>query len=163
MRFIYNEGIRAPRLVVIDEVGNNLGEISREEALAMAREKELDLILVSAKDNNNVAKIGDLSKMKYEKAKKLKNNKSGNTETKEWWFKPNIQERDLQIKIEKVKKFITKGGSAKLTVRYASKVSPQTMNDAMQKIIAAITEFGRPISEVLREGRNLSITIKSVK
>ncbi|MEP7103450.1 MAG: translation initiation factor IF-3 [Candidatus Dojkabacteria bacterium] len=152
-----------PRLMVIDELGNNLGEMDRLDALNLAKSKELDLIIVSAKEGSaSVAKIGDIAKSKYEKTKKLRKSKGKSSEMKEWWFKPSIQERDLVIRLEKIKKFLSKGGTAKLTVKFVKKTMPAQMGETMAKITQNINMYAKPISDVAREGKNLSIIVKAL-
>jgi translation initiation factor IF-3 len=130
--------------------------------LSMAREKGLDLILVSDNPANPVAKIEELSKAKYEKIKKLKKNAKTKAETKEWWFYPNIQDRDMEIRLEKVKEFIAKGGgTAKLTLKARGKTSPALMQETMAKIKEKSLTFSKLTTDITREGRNLSLIIRS--
>ena len=82
---------------------------------------------------------------------------------KEIWFKPNIQERDLMLKLNKSKEFVNKGGVVKLTLRGDRKTSYATMNEVMNKIFETVSEFAKPINTISREGKNLSITIKAIK
>ncbi len=162
VNFVYNDRISFPELILIDDQGNNLGKVSRDEALRMAREKELDLILVSDNAANPVAKIEELSKAKYEKIKKLKKNAKGKSEQKEWWFYPNIQERDMEIRLEKIKEFVLKGqGTAKLTLKARGKTSPLLMQETMAKMKEKSVEFAKIVTDITREGRNLSIIIRS--
>lgn len=149
--------------MVIDENGQNLGEMGKREALELAYSKELDLIVVSKGDKVVVARIGDVSKVKYEKAKKIRKSKASASAHKEWWFKPNIQERDLEIRLQKVKKFLDKGGTAKLTLRYIprAKVPAEQMLVVMNMISSKVGEFAKIITPSTKEGRNLSILVKS--
>ena len=150
--------------MVIDENGENLGEMDKLDALNLAKSKELDLIVVSSRpDGVSVTKIGDIAKSKYEKTKKLRKNKGKASEMKEWWFKPQIQERDLEIRVEKVRKFLVKGGgTAKLTVKFVKKTMPEQMNITMRLIQEKIAPFAKPISDVAREGKNQSIIVKAL-
>jgi len=150
--------------MVIDENGQNLGVLSREEALRLAEERELDLVIVSKTKDNVVARIADVAKLKYEKSKKQKKQK--NVQNKEIWFKPNIQERDLILKLEKAKELLEKGGNVKLTLRNEKsrkRVSNEVMYETMKHIVELTNEFAKPINTITREGRNLSITIRSIK
>lgn len=144
---------------VIDENGENLGTLSKSEALKIASERELDLVLISTTPEGSVAKIIDWSKFKYEKSKKAKN-KAKNSETKEWWFKPNIAERDIQIKVNNIKEYLVKGGTAKLTVKYVKRTQRQQMKDTLDKILNAVTEFAEIIGDQKFEGNNMAVYIK---
>ncbi|CAG1022936.1 Translation initiation factor IF-3 [Patescibacteria group bacterium] len=147
-------------MVVIDAEGNNLGVLSKFDALNLAKEAELDLVLVSPNANPPVARIVDYSKLKYERSKKARKGQTKPIENKEWWFSPTIADRDLQIKLEKVKDFLSKGGNAKLTVKWKKRTLPEQIKGVMDKILVQSAEFAKPMSEVLREGRNLSILVK---
>lgn len=155
-----NDRIRAQKIVVIDEQGENLGLINTQEALNIARERELDLVLVSPNLENPVAKIVDWSKFKYEKSKKLRKNKGKTLETKEWWFKPNIGDRDIDLKLENVRKYLKKGGTAKLTIKYVQKTPYEMLKSTFDRVAAKAQEFAKPLGEAAKEGRNISILVK---
>ena len=67
-----NERINYPQLRVVDADGTQLGVIDREEALSVAKERELDLVLVSEKADPPVCRIMDYGKFKFEQEKKAK-------------------------------------------------------------------------------------------
>ena len=150
-------------MVVIDNEGVNLGSLQREKAMDIAYDRGLDLVLVSPNSNPPVARIADWAKFKYERSKKLRKNKGKTQELKEWWFKPSIEDRDIQLKLDKVKKFVDKGGLAKLTVKYVNKTLPEAIKATMDKIMVHVTDNLKPTSEVTKEGRNLSIFVKTNK
>ena len=70
--FLVNEEIKFSQVQVIDENGEKLGKINTNQAIEMAEEKGLDLVLVSPNQDNPVCKMLDYSKYKFEMAKKLK-------------------------------------------------------------------------------------------
>lgn len=148
-------------MIVIDEDGNNLGEKSREESLELAKQKGLDLVLVSPNNDTPVARIVDWAKFKYERAKKIKKNKQKSNESKEWWFNSTIEEFHIKFKLEDIKKFLNKtNGVAKITVKYVSKTPPELVTAKMQSIMQLTGELFKPVSEITREGKNLSILVK---
>jgi len=125
--------------------------------------------LVSPNSNPGVAKIVSWAKFKYERSKKDKNlsNKKSRSK-KEWWFKPTIGERDLVIKIEKIKKFLEQGGVAKLTVRMFQnktgiRVTFEEIKNTMNNILNYCKDFSEQIGEIQQEGKNLSVLIKYIK
>lgn len=113
-----NENIRVRRLRVIDEAGNNLGEMSREEALDRARSVELDLFVVSETDTVPIAKILDYGKYKFELSKKEKGQKKkqGGGESKEIKMRYNIDIGDYNTRIDHAKKFLAKSKRVKLNI-----------------------------------------------
>ena len=79
-----NDRINYPQLRVVDADGTQLGVIDREQALSVAQERELDLVLVSEKADPPVCRIMDYGKFKFEQEKKAKEakKKSHQTESK---------------------------------------------------------------------------------
>lgn len=69
----------------------------------------------------------------------------------------------MQLKLEKAKEFLDKGGNVKILLKSDRRVPYNVMNDVMNKIVENVTQFAKPINSITREGRNLSITIKALK
>lgn len=114
-----NERIRAKEIRVIGDDGTQFGVLSVREALAIAAEKELDLVEISPNATPPVCKIMDYGKFKYEKTKKDKENKKKqkNVVVKEIRIKPHIDEHDKATKISQIKKFIEKEHKVKVSLR----------------------------------------------
>lgn len=112
-----NNDIRAPQLRVIDQDGNQLGILSRLEALRLAEEQELDLVEISPDANPPVAKIVDWGKFNYQRTKQAqKNKKTAKTlEMKQMRFGLKISEHDLGVKMKKVDGFLDAGHKVKIT------------------------------------------------
>ncbi len=105
---------------VIDEDGNQLGILSKEEALNLARSKSLDLVEISPDANPPVAKIVNWGKYNYQKTKTLQKNRK-NTKTldlKQMRLGLKISDNDLVIKLKKVEKFLVIGHKVKITLVY---------------------------------------------
>ena len=114
-----NERIRAREIRVIGEDGEQFGVLSVSDALALAAEKELDLVEISPNATPPVCKIMDYGKFKYEKTKKEKENKKKqkNVVIKEIRIKPHIDEHDKETKISQIEKFIEKEYKVKISLR----------------------------------------------
>ena len=115
-----NSEIRAPQLRVLDQDGNQLGILSRNEALRIAEEQDLDLVEISADANPPVAKIVDWGKYNYQRTKQLQKNKRNakTLEVKQMRFGLKISEHDLGVKLRKVTDFLEAGHKVKLTIFY---------------------------------------------
>lgn len=112
-----NEYIRARTLRVIDQHGENLGEMTKEDALKLARESDLDLYVVTEKADVPVARILDYGKYKFEQNKKEKSaKKTHGSEYKEIKMGYNIGVGDYQTRIDHSKKFLDKGIRVKLNI-----------------------------------------------
>ncbi len=114
-----NERIRAREIRVIGDDGEQFGILSVNEAIALAAEKNLDLVEISPDATPPVCKIMDYGKYKYEKTKKDKENKKKqkNVVVKELRIKPHIDEHDKETKISQIKKFIEKEHKVKVSLR----------------------------------------------
>lgn len=113
-----NEHIRAKKLQVIDHEGNHLGEISKDEALRIAKDAELDLYVVSDKGDVPIAKILDYGKYKFEQSKKDKGTKKKQTgsDSKEIKMGYNIDIGDYNTRVSRAKGFLDKGKRVKLNI-----------------------------------------------
>ena len=113
-----NEQIKVDSLQVISSTGENLGVLSRREALAKAHEENLDLVVLSEKDGEVIAKIMDFGKTLYAKKKKVTEGKKKQkvVKIKELKLKPKIGEHDYRTKINQAIKFLQDGNRLKLTL-----------------------------------------------
>ena len=105
---------------VIDEDGNQLGILSRNEALQAAADRGLDLVEISPEANPPVVKVVDWGKYNYQRTKQLQRNKR-NTKTldlKQMRFGLKISEHDLGVKLRKVTDFLEEGHKVKITIFY---------------------------------------------
>ena len=96
---------------LIGSQGEQIGVMNSKEALRMAREEELDLVLIAPNANPPVCKIIDYGKYRYEMARKEKEAKKKQKviEIKEVRLSPNIDENDVNTKAKAARKFLEKG------------------------------------------------------
>ena len=138
--------------------------VSRDEALRMAKEAELDLILVSPNANPPVAKIYSWSKFKYQQEKKKKDNKGKSAEQKEMWFNTFIGQGDLEHKLGLVKEFLLKKHPVKLTVRAKGRVTYLQEKQLLDKIIGMLKDDIEEIEEMPKhEGRHITLIVRPIK
>ena len=104
-----NEKIRAREVRLIDDEGTNHGTIPTAKALQMAREKGLDLVVVSANQAPPVAKILDWGKYKYETEKRAKEakKKQHTVDIKEVKMRYKIDVHDYEVRLKAAKKFFS--------------------------------------------------------
>ena len=109
-------------LRLIGDDGEQLGVMETRKAIAMAREKDLDVVVVSEKADPPVAKIVDLNKYVYKEQQRkkalAKNARATRTELKEMQFRPKIDNHDFEVKANKINKFLDKGDQVKIVVRF---------------------------------------------
>ena len=116
---LINEQIRCNEVQVISDSGEKLGTMSSKDAISLALEKELDLVLVSPNANPPVCKVMNYGKYKFEQAKREKEakKKQKTFEIKELRLTPNTEEHDFNFKLKNARKFLEGGSKVKITVR----------------------------------------------
>ena len=98
--------------------GNDSKLVKMEEAILIAEQVDLDLVVISQDSNPPVVKILDFGKFLYQKAKKEKVNKSISHGPKEIKFHINIESNDYNTKIRHVEKFLSKKLKVKITIAF---------------------------------------------
>jgi translation initiation factor IF-3 len=137
-----NRSIRAPKVLLITETGENLGIIATSEALKRAIEVGEDLVEMSSANGVPVCKIMNYGKYKYEQSKKQKGNKQQKQVTKEIKFRPNTGENDLKYRAKQVDDFIQEEHKVKLTVRFRGREEehiPETGKALLERFLNFIT------------------------
>ena len=115
-----NEQIRCKEVRVIGEEGQQLGVMALRDALNMAKDAGVDLVMVSPSANPPVCRIVDYGKFKYEQLRREKEakKKQKTVEVKEVSLSPNIDVNDLNTKCNSARKFIEKGNKVKVSLRF---------------------------------------------
>ena len=115
-----NEQIRCKEVRVIGEEGQQLGVMTSKEAMNLAKEAGVDLVMVSPSANPPVCTIVDYGKFKYEQLRREKEAKKKQkvVEVKEVRLSPNIDVNDLNTKCNAARKFIEKGNKVKVSLRF---------------------------------------------
>lgn len=138
-----NNNIRSLKLRVIGSNGENLGVLTKDEALAAAKAVGLDLIEVSPNADIPVARIADYGKYTYETSKKLKEvkAKAHTTETKTIQLSVAISDNDLMIKAKKAAEWINEGHRVKIDLQLKGRtkyMDEKFLRERMDRILAII-------------------------
>ena len=154
-----NGQIRAREVQLIGDEGEKLGVVSLKEALEVAGEKKLDLVLVAPNAKPPVCKIMNYGKYKFEQAKKEKEakKKQKSFEIKEIRVTPNIEEHDFSFKSKNAKKFIQEGNKVKITVRFRGREvnNSKAGEVVLKKFIENLSEVASVEKAPKLEGRNM--------
>jgi len=154
-----NDRISYPNLRVVDADGSQLGVISREAALEVAKERELDLVLVSEKADPPVCRIMDYGKYKFEQEKKAKEakKKSHQTEVKEVKMRYKIDSHDYQVRIGQAVRFLRSGDKVKCTVIFRGREIQHTAlaEQLLMRMAKDLEENAEIQQHPKREGRNM--------
>ena len=158
-----NEQIRASKVQLIDENGEKKGVVSLSEALDMAFEKKLDLVMVSPNPEMPVCKIMNYGKYKFEQSKKEKEakKKQKTQETKELRITPNIEEHDFGFKAKNARKFLEDGNKVKITVRFRGRELNNTKmgETVLNQFISNLEDISVVEKKPKLEGKNMFIIL----
>ena len=158
-----NEQIRANKVQIIDNEGNKIGPISLNEALDMAYEKKLDLVLVAPNAEVPVCKLMNYGKYKFEQTKREKEakKKQKTFELKEIRITPNIEEHDFGFKVKNARKFIEDGNKVKVTVRFRGRELNYLKlgEEELNHFIEELSDIAVPEKKPLLEGKNMFIIL----
>jgi len=160
---LLNEEIRAKELRCIGDDGTQYGIISKSEALKIADEKGLDLVLMTANATPPVAKIMDYGKFKYEKEKKKKEAKKNQKkiEVKEVKLSVKIAQNDINFKVKQARDFLEKEKHVKFRVFLKGREmsNPEAGVDVLKKVLPMVEDLGELEKEPFAEGRYISMYV----
>ncbi|TXH01558.1 MAG: translation initiation factor IF-3 [Candidatus Moraniibacteriota bacterium] len=136
-RYRVNEQIMAPAVVVITESGENLGTMTPEAGIALARERELDLVEVSPQAVPPVCRLTDYGKLQYHAAKQAQaaKAKQKKVETKGVRLGYRTEKHDLFFKKTQAEKFMMKGHKVKIDMMLRGR--EKAMADKAKEILSA--------------------------
>ena len=160
---LLNEDIRAEKVRCIGEDGTQFGIISRDEALSLAEEKGLDLVLIAPNANPPVCKIMDFGKFKYQQEKKKKEAKKKQTkiEVKEIKLSVKIAQNDIDYKVKHAREFLEKGKHVKFRVFLKGRemAHPEAGVEVLERIIPLIEDIGVVEKKPHIEGRYVNMMV----
>lgn len=160
-----NEAIRADELRVIGPDGEQLGIMSRSDALKAAEEAGVDLVEISPNAAPPVAKIIDWGKYQYQKMKEQQKSKKNNkaSELKQMRFGLKIGSGDLDIKLRKIRGFLAAGHKVRIQIFYRGReMAHKELGFVMIDRIVALLEDDAILEQKPQmAGRNLSIVVRS--
>jgi len=162
-----NEEIRAKEVRLVDEEGEQLGIVSPKEALAMATEKNLDLVEIAPMATPPVCKIMDFGKFKYEQSKREKESRK-NQKTisiKEVKFRPNIEDHDFMTKTRNAVKFLNNGDKVKVTIMFRGReiTHPELGKVLCDRLAEEVKEHAKVEKPAKVEGRNMTMILTPLK
>lgn len=150
---------------VIGTDGEQLGVLPLTEALRLADEAGVDLVEISPNAAPPVAKIIDWGKYQYQKMKEQQKNrkKAKSSELKQMRLGLKIGQNDLEIKLRKIRKFLTDGHKVKILIFFRGRemAHKELGFELIERIITMLEEDAVVEQKPQMAGRNLSITIRS--
>lgn len=139
--------------------------MSRAEALKVAEEAGVDLVEISPSANPPVAKVVDWGKFQYQKMKEQQKNRRSNkaVELKQMRFGLKIGANDLEIKLRKIRGFLSEGHKVKILIFFRGRemAHKELGYVLIDKVIALLEDEAVLEQKPQMAGRNLSIVIRS--
>ena len=143
--------------------GSQIGIRSLPEALALAREVELDLVEVADKANPPVARIMDYGKYKYEAAQRAKESRKhqASNALKEMKYRPKIGKADFETKTRNVERFLGEGHKVKITIMFRGReiFHPEIGRKILDDVAASVANVGRVEVASKLDGRNMTMVL----
>lgn len=159
-RVLINNAIRFPELRVIDATGKNLGVLTKEEAMKIAKNSGLDLIVISTSGDMPIAKITDYGRHQYDMSKKLKEvkAKSNITETKNIQLSTGISEHDIATRTTQAAEWIKEGNRVKFELKLKGRgkyIEENFLKERLNRVLAIIPcdyKIAEPLKKMPRGG-----------
>lgn len=158
-RYRINNRIFASTLRLLDNEGKQIGVVSKDEALKLAQEQELDLVEVAPTAKPPVAKLIDFNKFLYQQAKKKQEEKkkAKSSETKEIRLGPFMSDNDLQNMIRRGREFLENGDKIRLVVKFRGRQITRSEfgREVINKVATALSDISKIDREPKFEGRQM--------
>jgi len=162
-----NYEIRDKEVRLISSEGEQMGIVSSKDALRLAEEQNLDLVMISPTAKPPVCKIMDFHKFTYEQSKKEKEAKKNQKviTLKEIRFSPKTEEHDITIKANKAREFLTDGDKVKVTVRFRGREAAYAENGykILSNFATKLEDVGTIEKPSKMEGRNMIMILTPKK
>jgi translation initiation factor IF-3 len=149
---------------VVDPEAGQHGVYPLETALAMARQRQLDLVEIAANADPPVVKIMDFGKYRYEQQKKEKEarkKQARTSELKEIRFRPNTDDHDFDFKTKHAREFLSEGHKVKAWVQFRGRdiVYKDRGETMLAKFVETLSDVSKLDQPPQMEGRRMTIML----
>jgi len=164
---LVNESIKAREVMVITDTGEKLGVMNTREAMNLAWDKNLDLVVVAAGAKSPVAKFIDYNRYRYEQQRKLREAKKHQktVSLKEIRLSPKIDIGDFNTKLTHGRKFLGNGDKLKISIRFRGREMAYTSRgrQVMMDYAKELEDIAQIESRPVQDGRNMFMTLTPKK
>ena len=140
-----------------------MGVVRTSEAIAMARQRNVDLVEVAAQAQPPVCRLMDFGRFKYEQSKKDREAKKHqvNMQLREVRMKPKIDEHDIDFKTRTAAKLLKQGDKVKVTVMFRGReiVHPQIGKNLLDRVWVTLSEVATMEKDAMLEGRHMTMIL----
>ena len=152
-----------PEVRLIGDDGNQIGVVSRDEALKYAQERDLDLVEVAPDARPPVCRVLDYSKYKYEQEQKAKAARKHQQQVnvREIKLRPKIARHDYETKRGHVERFLRNQDKVKVTIMFRGREQshPERGRALLDRLHEDVSELATVEQEPLQEGRNMTMLL----
>jgi translation initiation factor IF-3 len=162
-----NERIRVPEVRLIGDDGQQVGVVSRDEALKYAQSRDLDLVEVAAEARPPVVRVLDYSKYKYEQEQKAKAARKHQKQVtvREIKLRPKIAENDYETKKGHVVRFLEHNDRVKVTIMFRGRETthPERGEQLLMRLAGDVGELGTIEQRPSLDGRNMTMLLSPTR
>ncbi len=147
--------------------GSQLGVKALPDALALARQQDLDLVEVAPMANPPVCRIMDYGKFRYEESQKAKESrrKTVHVSIKEVKFRPKIGKGDFDTKVRHMQDFLSEGHKVKVTLQFRGRemAHPELGSKILDAVLSQVGPGVKVETQARLEGRNMTMVLSPDK
>ncbi len=162
-----NEAIRAPEVRLVGPNGENIGVVSRAEALRVAREANLDLVEVAPNAKPPVCRVMDFGKFLYERAKKERQARKSQAkvEIKELRLRPKTSEHHREFKVRSARKWLEKGMKVRVRMLFRGReiTYPEIALEDLKEVAEMLSDIAVVEKPPSLEGRSMLMILAPAK
>ncbi len=147
------------------EDGEQIGVITRDEALRLAEERGLDLVEVAPNGRPPVCRLMDFSKFKYRQSKKTKQKTHAHQTVKEIRMRPKTDEHDMEVKIKQARRFLEKGHKVLLNMLFRGRERAHVdfAQQNMKLVVDALADIAKVEQPARMAGRGMNMLLSPLK
>ncbi len=156
-----NQYIRAPKVRVVMDNGDQLGVMTSQEAQQKAKSLGLDLVEITAKSDPPVCKICDYGKHKYQMSKLKKGKVNSAPRLKEIKFRVRTEEHDYNLKCSRIEKFLDEGSKVKVGLMFRGRENAhkELGVEVLKRVVADMVGMAAVDQPPRLAGRNVSMLL----
>jgi translation initiation factor IF-3 len=162
-----NDRIRVPEVRLIGDDGQQVGIVKRDDALAYARERDLDLVEIAPEAKPPVCRVLDYSKYKYEQEQKRKAARKHQQQVtiREMKLRPKIAQNDYETKKGHILRFLKHNDKVKVTIMFRGRevAHPERGEALLMKLAEELSDLGTIEQRPSQEGRNMTMVLAPVR
>jgi translation initiation factor IF-3 len=162
-----NQFIRASKVRLIDEKGENIGIVTIDVALQTAKDAGLDLVEIAANADPPVCKVMDVGKYLFELNKKERQARKSQTkiEVKEIRLRPKTNEHHRGFKVRDARRWLENGMKVKVTIRFRGRevTYPEIALEDLREIAEDLKDISKIEMAPSMEGKSMTLVLAPEK